>query len=214
MFPIWPTGNFQPVDRTQITAWKDYYPLFSKGRVVPSDTSRTFGQGDAAFRVNYVDPKGSSGGVGKSTGLPLTHEGPTNNKQIIQWWNEKTNKPNGGKPEPQFVIGGIAHFNMDSMGYLGDVINKAPNKVHWGELLNPAWKGRVALLNDPGIAMQDAGNAVKDLGLMKFKDLGNMTKAEIDGLIKILTSTRSRASSVPSGRPSTSRSTSCPRRRS
>ena len=98
MFPIWPTGNFQPVDRTQITAWKDYYPLFSKGRVVPSDTSRTFGQGDAAFRVNYVDPKGSSGGVGKSTGLPLTKEGPTNNKQLVQWWNEKTNKPNGGKP--------------------------------------------------------------------------------------------------------------------
>ncbi len=63
---------------------------------------------------------------------------------------------------------------------------RRPNQVHWGELLNPAWKGRVALLNDPGIAMQDAGNAVKDLGLMKFKDLGNMTKAEIDGLIKIL----------------------------
>ena len=59
------------------------------------------------------------------------------------------------------MIGGTAHFNMDSMGYNGDVIKKAPNQVHWGELLNPAWKGRVALLNDPGIAMQDAGNAVK-----------------------------------------------------
>ena len=34
--------------------------------------------------------------------------------------------------------------------------------------------------------MQDAGNAVKQLGLMKFKDLGNMTKPEIDGLIKLL----------------------------
>ena len=112
------------------------------------------------------------------------------------------------------MIGGIAHFNMDSMGYLGDVIKKAPNQVHWGELLNPAWKGRVALLNDPGIAMQDAGNAVEDLGLMKFKDLGNMTKAEIDGLIKILIKYKKRASSAPSGRPSTSRSTSCPRRRS
>jgi putative spermidine/putrescine transport system substrate-binding protein len=186
MFPIWPTGNLQPVDRTKITAWKDYYPLFSKGRVVPGDKSRTFGQGDAAFRVNYVDPQGSSGGVGTSTGLPLTREGPTNNKHLVQWWNEKTNKANGGKAEPQFVIGGIAHFNMDSMGYLGDVLKKAPNEVHWRELLNPAWKGRVALLNDPGIAMQDAGNAVRDLGLMKFKDLGNMTKPEIDGLIKIL----------------------------
>jgi putative spermidine/putrescine transport system substrate-binding protein len=186
MFPIWPTGNLQPVDRSKITAWKDYYPLFSKGRVVPGDTSRTFGQGDAAFRVNYVDPKGSSGGKGTSTGLPLTKEGPTNNKQLVQWWNEISNKANRGKPEPQFVIGGIAHFNMDSMGYLGDVIKKPPNKVTWAELLNPAWKGRVALLSDPGIAMQDAGNAVQTLGLMKFKDLGNMTKPEIDALIKIL----------------------------
>src|SRR5258707_14148086 len=77
---------------------------------------------------------------------------------------------------------------MDSMVYNGDVIKKAPNQVHWGELLNPAWKGRVALVNDPGIAMQDAGNAVNQLGLMNFKDLGNMTKPEIDGLIKLLIS--------------------------
>ena len=45
------------------------------------------------FRVIFLDPKGSSGGIGKSTGLPLTKEGPTKNKQIVQWWNEKTNKP-------------------------------------------------------------------------------------------------------------------------
>ena len=29
--PIWPTGNFQPVDRLKIRAWKDFYPIFSKG---------------------------------------------------------------------------------------------------------------------------------------------------------------------------------------
>ena len=188
MFPIWPTGNFQPVDRTKFTAWNDYYPLFTKGRTVSSDTSRTFGQGDAPFRVLFLDTGGSANGVGKSTGLPLTKEGPTTNTQIVQWWNEATNSPNGGKAQPQWVLGGTAHFNMDSMGYNGDVIKKAPNQVHWGELLNPAWKGRVALLNDSGIALQDAGNAVKQLGLMKFADLGNMTKPEIDGLIKIMIS--------------------------
>src|SRR5262249_33680425 len=87
----------------------------------------------------------------------------------------------------QYVVGIPAHFNMDSMGYLGDEIKKAPNQVSWAELLNTKYKGRVALLNDPGIALQDAGNAVKAMGLMKFKDLGNMTKAEIDGLVKIMT---------------------------
>jgi putative spermidine/putrescine transport system substrate-binding protein len=185
MFPIWPTGNFQTVDSTKITSWNDHYKVFTTGRVKPSDTSATTGQGDAPFRVLFVDPSGSINGIGKSTGLPITKEGPPS-KQIVQWWDETANKAYGGKPQPTTILGPPAHFNMDSMGYNGDVIKKAPNQVHWGELLNPAWKGKVALLNDPGIAMQDGGNAVKQLGMMKFGDLGNMTTAEIDGLIKIL----------------------------
>jgi putative spermidine/putrescine transport system substrate-binding protein len=187
MFPIWPTGNLQPLERSKFTHWNEYYPLFTKGKVNPADPKATSGQGNAPFRVLFVDPQGSAGGMGKSTGLPLTKEGPANNAQIVQWWDESKNAPYKGKAQPRYVLGGTAHFNMDSMGYNGDVIKKAPTQVHWGELLNPAWKGRVALLNDPGIAMQDAGNAAKQLGLMKFKNLGNMTKAEIDGLIKLLT---------------------------
>jgi putative spermidine/putrescine transport system substrate-binding protein len=179
MFPIWPTGNFQPVDRLKISAWNDFYPVFTKGKVLVNSKSCTPGQGDAPFRTLFIDPT-------HSTGLPLTKEGPKSNKQIVQWWNEATNKPNGGKPQPRWILGPPAHFNMDSMGYNGDVIKKAPTQVHWGELLNPAWKGRVALLNDPAIAMEDAGNAVKSLGIMSFGDLGNMTKPEIDRLIKLL----------------------------
>jgi putative spermidine/putrescine transport system substrate-binding protein len=179
MFPIWPTGNFQPVDRLKVKAWNQFYPVFTKGKVLPNSKACTPGQGDAPFRTLFIDPT-------HSTGLPLTKEGPKSNKQIVQWWNEATNKANGGKPQPRWILGPPAHFNMDSMGYNGDVIKKAPTQVHWGELLNPAWKGRVALLNDPAIAMEDAGNAVKSLGLMSFGDLGNMTKPEIDRLIKIL----------------------------
>jgi putative spermidine/putrescine transport system substrate-binding protein len=179
MFPIWPTGNFQPVDRLKIKAWNDFYPIFTKGKVLVNSKSCTPGQGDAPFRTLFLDPT-------HSTGLPLTKEGPKSNKQIVQWWNEATNRPNGGKPQPRWILGPPAHFNMDSMGYNGDVIKKAPTQVHWGELLNPAWKGRVALLNDPGIALEDAGNAVKSLGIMTFGDLGNMTKPEIDRLIKVL----------------------------
>src|SRR5215510_13113821 len=75
MFPIWPTGNFQPVDRTKIKAWNELYPVFTKGKVNPSDKSATPGQGNAPFRVMFVDTAGSSGGIGKSTGLPLTKQG-------------------------------------------------------------------------------------------------------------------------------------------
>ena len=179
-FQIWPTGNFAPVDTRKLTHWKENYSLFARGRVNPNNKKATYGDGNAPFRVLFVDPNGS-------TGLPLTKEGPRTNKQIVQWVDEKTGKPFGGKPMPRYVLGGLAHFNMDSMGYNGDELQRPPNQVSWAELLNAKWRGRVALLNDPGILTQDAGNAVQALGLMKFKNLGNMTKSEMDRLFKILT---------------------------
>lgn len=180
-FQIWPTGNFTPVDTTRLKAWKAMYPLFTRGRVNPNNKASTFGQGNAPFRVMFLDP-------GRSTGLPLTKEGPKSNKAIVQWIDERTGKPFGGKPEPRWIVGPPAHFNFDSMGYNGDVIAKAPGQVSWAELLNAKWSGRVALLNDPGIISQDGGNAVQALGLMKFKNVGNMTKGEIDRFIKIMIS--------------------------
>jgi len=72
------------------------------------------------------------------------------------------------------------------MGYNGDVIQREPAEVNWDELLNPEWRGRVAVLNDPSIGMQDVANAAVAAGMMEFEDLGNMTQEEIDGLIKIL----------------------------
>jgi putative spermidine/putrescine transport system substrate-binding protein len=185
MFPIWPTGTFQPVDRNKITQWNGFYPVFTKGRVLPNSATCTTGQGDAPFRVTFLDTAGSSGGIGKSTGLPLTKEGPPQ-KEIVQWWDEAKNAPYAGKPQPQWILGPAAHFNMDSMGYNGDVLKKAPGQVSWAELLNKKWNGKGALLNDPAIAMQDAGNAARALGIFNPKDMGNMTKPEIDKLIKIL----------------------------
>jgi putative spermidine/putrescine transport system substrate-binding protein len=178
-FQIWPTGNFQAVDRTKIKSWNSFYPIFTKGKVLPNSQVCTPGQGDAPYRVLFLDPD-------RSTGLPLTKEGPKTNKAIVQWWNDAANSPFGGKPQPKWIVGPPAHFNMDSMGYNGDILKKQPNQVSWAELLNGKWKGRVAVLNDPGIAMIDLGNAVQALGLMKFKDLGNQTRAEMDKLFKIL----------------------------
>ena len=179
-FQIWPTGNFTPVDTRKLTAWRSMYPLFTRGRVNPSNKAATTGQGNAPFRVMFLDTDGT-------TGLPLTKEGPKSNKQIVQWADE-SGKAIGGKAQPRYIVGPPAHFNFDSMGYNGDVITKAPNQVSWAELLNAKWNGRVALLNDPGIISQDGGNAVQALGLMKFKNVGNMTKGEIDRFIKIMIS--------------------------
>ena len=88
---------------------------------------------------------------------------------------------------PRYIVGPPAHFNADSIGYNADVVKKLPNQVGWQELLNKKWKGRVALLKDPGIVMQDIGNALKAQGIFKPKDMGNMTQAEIDRVVKIAT---------------------------
>ena len=179
-FQIWPTGNFMPVDRLKIKAWNQFYPIFTKGKVLPASKTCTTGQGNSPYRAIFVDP-------GRKTGLPLTYEGPKSNKEIVVWWDDKANKSYGGKPQPRWIVGPPAHFNMDSVGYNADVIQKTPEKVSWAELLNTKWKGRVALLNDPAIITQDGGNAVQAAGLMKFKNLGNMTKGEMDRFFKILT---------------------------
>ena len=90
--------------------------------------------------------------------------------------------PANQAPKP---VGNV--FNCDSFGYNSKIIKKTPTQMSWAELLNPTWKGRVALLNDANIGLQDAAIAAEARGMIKFKDLGNMTKSEIDGLVKILT---------------------------
>ena len=176
---VWPSGSLQPVDTRKIRGWSQFYKLFSHGKLNPASARCTFGDGNAPFRTTFVDPDGS-------TGLPPFAGGPRNNRQIVRWIGEN-GKPIGGKPQPRFIVGPAAHFNADSMGYNADVIKKRPEQMSWAELLNTKWKGRVSLLRDPGIMSQDAAFAAQALGLMRFKDFGNPTRAEIDRLYKILT---------------------------
>lgn len=170
------SGNLLPIDTTKIHAWPQLYKLFTWGKVNPSSSACTYGDGDAPFRALFLK-KGASG-------LPLTKEGPAANKDIVQWIDEKTGKPHTAKM-PRYIVGIPAHFNADSVGYNADVVKKQPNQVGWQELLNKKWQGKVALLKDPGIVLQDVGNALKALGIFKPKDMGNMTKAEIDRVIQI-----------------------------
>ncbi len=176
---VWPSDGLQPVDTRRIRSWNQFYRLFTHGKLNPNSQSCTYGQGNAPFRTTFVDPDGS-------TGLPRYAQGPASNREIVRWIGEN-GRPIGGKPQPRFIVGPAAHFNVDSMGYNADVVQKRPNQVSWAELLNAKWRGRVSLLRDPGIMSQDAAAAVKALGLMKIKDPGNLSKKEIDRLFAILT---------------------------
>src|SRR5581483_8448171 len=168
--------HLAPIDTTKIKAWPKLYKLFTYGKVHPGSKAETYGDGDAPFRAIFLK-QGTSG-------LPLTKEGPTSNKDIVQWVvNEATDATKGAMP--RYIVGTPVHFNADSVGYNADVLNKLPSQVGWQELLNKKWQGKVALLKDPGIVMQDIGNALKALGIFKPKDMGNMTTAEIDKVVKI-----------------------------
>lgn len=162
---IWPSGNLVPIPRSKVTHWGQYTNLYKTGRVTPNNMRATVGNGDAAYRKQYVTADG---------------------KKFTTWSNPVTGKLVKGRPEPKSLamVGNV--FNADSFGYNSKIINKRPEELSWGELLNPAWKGRVALLNDPNIGLQDAAFAVHARGMMKFHDFGNMSVKEIDALVKIL----------------------------
>jgi len=102
--------------------------------------------------------------------------------QNDQWmWCDE----NGGKVQgpSRYVIMVPAWHNADSIGYNPKATGRPIES--WGELLNKEWKGKVALLN-ASIGTMDCALAIEALGLKKFGDKGNMTKAEIDFLIDYL----------------------------
>ena len=161
---VWPTGNLVPIPRADIERADDITMLYRAGRVDPNRTECTLGDGDAPFRKMYTNEDGS--------------EAP------FSWADSQSGEVSGDEPEFITMVG--HNFNMDSMGYNSEVIQKEPEDVSWGELFNPEWRGRVAILNDPGIGLQDAANAAAALDLMQFEDMGNMTREEMDGLVRIL----------------------------
>lgn len=75
-------------------------------------------------------------------------------------------------------------YNADTLGIRPDLIKRPISS--WAELLNPEFKGKAAILNIPSIGIMDAAMVVEAMGIHKYADKGNMTKAEIDLTIKTL----------------------------
>jgi len=174
---LWPGGGLQPIDTRRINRWAQVSNLFKYGKVRPGDPRCSYGQGDAAFRCLYVD------GSGRYPSSPLLLPGANT---IVQWIDERTDKPHRGLPEPRHVDGVPGVFNADAIGYNARVLAKRPEGVSWAELVNARWRGRVALAGDHTIGFHDAALAAEAAGLMRFRDKGDMTRPEIDRLAKVL----------------------------
>ena len=76
-------------------------------------------------------------------------------------------------------------YNADTLGIRPDLIKRPIES--WKELLNPEFKGKASILNIPSIGIMDAAMVVEASGIHKYADKGNMTKAEIDLTMKVLT---------------------------
>ncbi len=75
-------------------------------------------------------------------------------------------------------------YNADTLGIRPDLIGRP---VHsWKEILNPEFKGKAALQDNPAIGIMDVAMALEARGDIKYADKGNMTKEEIDKTIGIM----------------------------
>jgi putative spermidine/putrescine transport system substrate-binding protein len=79
-------------------------------------------------------------------------------------------------------------YNADTLGIRPDLIDRPIN--HWRDLVDPAFKGKAAILNIPSIGIMDAAMVMESLGKIKYGDKGNMNREEIDATIAFLIDTK------------------------
>jgi putative spermidine/putrescine transport system substrate-binding protein len=78
--------------------------------------------------------------------------------------------------------------NTDSYGYNAAVVPRGePYETEsWGWLLDDRHRGKVAIVNAPTIGLFDLALAARARGLVEFRDMGNMTREEIDALFGVV----------------------------
>ncbi len=75
-------------------------------------------------------------------------------------------------------------YNADTLGIRPDLVGR--EITTWADIMDPAFKGKTSILNIPSIGIMDAAMICEAMGIIKYADKGNMTKAEIDTTIDFL----------------------------
>jgi len=76
-------------------------------------------------------------------------------------------------------------YNADTLGIRPDLLGGKKIET-WKDLLDPAFKGKAALVDYAPVGIMDVALALESRGDLKYADKGNMTKEEIDKTIKIM----------------------------
>ena len=89
-------------------------------------------------------------------------------------------------PTPtEFLTGVPTITNADTLGIRPDLVERPVTS--WADLINPAFKGKAALQDNPTVGVIDVAMAVEASGAIKYGNKGNMTRAEIDKTIDLMT---------------------------
>ena len=149
------------------------YYMIKKGTLQPIDLEKRFKWWDKVVpiftRGEYPD------GKKVSTQGCLPYE--------VQYVEGPGAKDFATKPT-KWATGVPTVYNADTLGIRPDKVEKIES---WAELLNPKFKGKTAIVSVPSIGIMDAAMALEARGDMKYADKGEMSKAEIDKTIDLLT---------------------------
>jgi putative spermidine/putrescine transport system substrate-binding protein len=89
-------------------------------------------------------------------------------------------KATGGAPS-DYVTAIPTVTNGDTLGIRPDLVGRKIDS--WADLLDPQFKGRAALQDNPTVGIIDVAMALEARGDIKYANKGNMTRAEIDKTI-------------------------------
>ena len=86
--------------------------------------------------------------------------------------------------ETEWLTGIPSVTNADTLGIRPDLTGRPVNS--WADLLDPAFKGKAALQDQPTVGTIDVALAVEARGGVTYGNKGNMTRAEIDKTMAIM----------------------------
>ncbi len=75
-------------------------------------------------------------------------------------------------------------YNADTLGIRPDLVGREISS--WADIMDPAFKGKTAIINVPSIGIMDAAMIMEAMGNITYGDKGNMTTEEIDATIDFL----------------------------
>ncbi|PZP40860.1 MAG: ABC transporter substrate-binding protein [Azospirillum brasilense] len=151
---------------------------FSAKRVAPSGNL----QGIEAKRIKEFDNITPVFTKGEIDGKKIGEQGTAPKK--VQFMKGRNSKEFADGPTEWMSLIPTT-YNADTLGIRPDLIKRPIES--WRELLNPEFKGKASILNIPSIGIMDAAMVVEAMGAHTYADKGNMTKAEIDKTLGILT---------------------------